>query len=43
MNTLLFILGAVILVAVLMGCQLKMYRTKHPNAALLMRFYQMIP
>ena len=42
MNTFLLILGATILVLGLIGCQLKTYRKKHPNAELLMRIYQMI-
>jgi hypothetical protein len=42
MNTFLLILGAATFVSVIMLCQLKAFKKKHPNAKLLIRVYQMI-
>jgi len=42
MYTFLFVSVAAILVVILIACQLKAFKTKHPNAEMLMRFYQMI-
>jgi hypothetical protein len=42
MKTFLWVFAVVVLVAVLINYQLKTFRKKHPNAEMLMRFYQMI-
>jgi hypothetical protein len=42
MNAFLFVLGAAGLVSVLIICQLKTFRKKHPNAEMLARFYHII-
>jgi len=41
-TSILFVIGAAILVLVLIVWQLRLFDKKHPNAEMLIRFYQII-